>query len=325
MVTVGYKLSSEELGPRELVRYGRLAEDSGFQFALISDHFHPWTDAQGQSPFVWSVIGGLAEATSRLVIGTGVTCPTIRTHPAIIAQAAATSAAMLENRFFLGVGTGENLNEHITGARWPAIEVRQAMLEEAVAVIRQLWRGGYQDHHGRFFTVENARLYTLPRRLPPIVVAAAGRKSAELAGRIGDGLVATQPERDLVQRFTAAGGEGKPCYAEISVCWAQDESSARRTAIQRWPIAAMSWPLITELPIPAHFQAAAEMLSEDDVAESVVCGPDPARHVEGIRKYADAGFDHVCVHQIGPDQEGFLRFYAREVLPRLGETRRAAA
>ena len=225
----------------------------------------------------------------------------------------------------LGVGTGENLNEHIAGARWPAIEVRQAMLEEAVAVIRQLWQGGYQDYHGRFYTVENARLYTLPRRPPPIVVAAAGPKSAELAGRIGDGLVATEPDADLVQRFTAAGGSGKPCYAEISVCWAQDEARARRTALQQWPIAAMSGPLVTELPIPAHFQAAAEMLDEDDVAESVVCGPDPARHVQGIREYAEAGFDHVCVHQIGPDQEGFLRFYAREVLPRLGEQRRAAA
>jgi coenzyme F420-dependent glucose-6-phosphate dehydrogenase len=324
MTTLGYKLSSEEFGPRDLVRFGRLAEDSGFEFALISDHFHPWLDVQGHSPFVWSVIGGLAEATSRLVIGTGVTCPTIRTHPAIIAQAAATSAAMLEGRFFLGLGTGENLNEHIVGARWPAVEVRRAMMQEAIEVIRLLWRGGYQDHHGRFFTVENARIYTRPDTPPPIMVAASGRKSAELAGRIGDGLVATEPSRELVEGFSAAGGSGKPRYAELTVCWAKDEASARRTARRVWPIAALSGPLTTELAIPAYFEAAAEMVTEDAVAEAVVCGPDAARHLERIRLYAEAGFDHLCIHQVGSDQEGFLRFYAREVLPRLTERRAAA-
>jgi G6PDH family F420-dependent oxidoreductase len=324
MVTLGYKLSSEEFGPRELVRYGRLAEQSGFAFALISDHFHPWTDAQGQSPFVWSVIGGLAEATSRLRIGTAVTCPTMRLHPVIVAQAAATSAAMLEGRFFLGVGTGENLNEHVVGARWPAIEVRQAMLEEAVTVIRQLWAGGYQDHHGRFYTVENARLYTLPERPPALMVAGGGKKSAELAGRIGDGLISTDPDKDLVKRFNAAGGRRKPRYAELSVCWAPDEATARQTAFRQWPTAAMGWPLTTELAVPAYFESVAEMLDEDDVAESVVCGPDPEEHLKAIREYADAGFDHVCVHQIGGDQEGFLQFYAEEVLPRLGRRRAAA-
>jgi G6PDH family F420-dependent oxidoreductase len=324
MITLGYKLSSEEFGPRDLVRHARRAEESGFEFALISDHFHPWTDAQGQSPFVWSVIGGLAEATSRLVIATGVTCPTMRTHPAIIAHAAATSAAMLEGRFFLGVGTGENLNEHVVGARWPAVEVRQAMLEEAVSIIRQLWQGGYQDHHGRFFTVENARLYTLPERPPAIMVAAGGEKSAALAGRIGDGLVATQPNAALVEEFAAAGGAGKPRYAELTVCWAKDEKSARRTAHAQWPNAALSSPLSTELAIPAHFESAAKMLTEDAVAESVVCGPAPGRHIEKIREYADAGFEHVCIHQVGADQEGFLRFYAREVIPGLRERRAAA-
>jgi coenzyme F420-dependent glucose-6-phosphate dehydrogenase len=321
MTTIGYKLSSEEFGPRELVRFGRLAEDSGFSFALISDHYHPWTDKQGQSPFVWSVLGGLAEATSGLIIGTGVTCPTMRIHPAVIAQAAATAAVMLEGRFFLGVGSGENLNEHVVGARWPAVEVRQAMLEEAVGVIRQLWRGDYQDHHGAFFTVENARIYTRPRTPPPIMVAASGPKAAELAGRIGDGLIATEPEAKLVKRFTASGGKGKPRYAELTVCWGKDEKAARKLAHHQWPNAALNWPLTTELPVPAHFESVVEMVTEDAVAESVVCGPDPDRHVEKIREYVDAGFEHVCVHQVGPDQEGFLRFYAREVLPKLGRRR----
>jgi coenzyme F420-dependent glucose-6-phosphate dehydrogenase len=324
MVTLGYKLCSEETAPSDLVRFARMAEDSGFSFGLISDHFHPWTDAQGQSPFVWSVVGAIAHATSRLVVGTGVTCPTMRLHPVIVAQAAATSAAMMPGRFLLGVGTGENLNEHVVGARWPSIDVRQAMLEEAIAVIRQLWQGGYQEHHGRFFTVENARLYTLPDESPPLLVAAAGPRSAELAGRLGDGLVATEPNQELVERFDAAGGRGKPRYAELTVCWAKDEASARRIAHERWPIAALTGSLTTELALPIHFQGAARMLDEDAVAETVVCGPDPQRHVDAIARYARAGFDHVGVHQVGPDQEGFMRFYAREVMPRLAGTRAAA-
>ena len=324
MTTLGYKLSSEEFAPNDLVRNAVLAEEHGFEFALISDHFHPWTDAQGQSPLVWSVIGALAHATSRLVVGTGVTCPTMRVHPTLVAQAAATSAAMMEGRFFLGVGTGENLNEHVVGARWPSIEVRQEMLEEAVSVIRQLWKGGYQDHHGRYYTVENARLYTLPSTPPALLVAASGPKSAQLAGRIGDGLVATSAKREVVDSFTSAGGEGKPRYAEVTVCWAKDDKTARRTAHQQWPIAAMQGPLVTELAIPAHFEGAAKMVTEDAVAKEVPCGPDPERHLKAIQEYADAGFDHVCIHQVGSDQEGFMRFYAREILPRIRNARKAA-
>src|SRR3954452_3254717 len=196
MPELGYSLSSEEHGPSDLVRFAKAAEDAGFTYALISDHFHPWVDAQGNSPFVWTVIGGIADATERIRLGTGVTCPTIRTHPAIIAQAAATSAAMMPGRFFLGVGSGENLNEHITGQRWPEADVRQDMLEEAVAVMRLLWQGGNQSHHGTYFTVENARLYTLPPEPVPVMVGASGPKAAELAGRIGDGLISTAPSKE---------------------------------------------------------------------------------------------------------------------------------
>jgi G6PDH family F420-dependent oxidoreductase len=324
MLSLGYKLCSEEHAPNDLVRYAKLAEDNNFEFALISDHFHPWTDAQGQSPLVWSVIGAVAHTTSRLVVGTGVTCPTMRVHPTLVAQAAATSAAMMPGRFFLGVGTGENLNEHVVGARWPAIEVRQAMLEEAVTVIRKLWKGGYQDHHGRYYTVENARLYTLPPEPPAIMVAAAGAKSAELAGRIGDGLVATSPQRETVEKFTAAGGKGKPRYAELTVCWAKDEASARRTALRQWPISGMEGPLVTELAIPAYFEAVAKMVTEEAIADEIPCGPDPERHIEAIEEFVKAGFDHVCIHQVGPDQEGFMRFYAREILPKLQQQRAAA-
>jgi G6PDH family F420-dependent oxidoreductase len=317
MTTIGYKLSSEEQAPNDLVRHARMAEDAGFDFALISDHYHPWIDRQGQSPFVWSVVGALAHATRRLRVGTAVTCPTVRIHPAIVAQAAATSAAMMPGRFVLGVGTGENLNEHVVGARWPETEVRHAMLEEAIGVIRLLWEGGNKSHHGPYYTVENARLYTLPETPPPIVVAVAGPRSAELAGRLGDGMVGTSPDRDSVKRFAEAGGGDKPRYGELSVCWARDERAARKRAREWWPTAAIAGPLHWELPLPEHFEAAAALVTEDAIAEEVVCGPDARRHVEAIREYAEAGYDHVCVHQVGPDQAGFIDFYAREVLPRV--------
>lgn len=317
MPQIGYALSSEEHAPNDLVKHARRAEEAGFTFALISDHFHPWVDSQGHSPFVWSILGGIAQATRRLRIGTGVTCPTIRIHPAIIAQAAATVAAMMPGRFFLGVGTGENLNEHVLGDRWPPHDARLAMLEEAVAVIRQLWQGGSQTHRGQYYTVEKARLYTLPAEPTPIMVAASGQAAAEAAGRIGDGLINTAPDAEVLKTFDAAGGKGKPRYGQVTVCWAADEAEARRTAYTIWPNAGLKGELSQELPTPAHFEQAAKMVTEEDVAQEVICGPDPKQHVEAIRKYLDAGYEHVYVHQVGPDQEGFFDFYARHVLPQL--------
>jgi coenzyme F420-dependent glucose-6-phosphate dehydrogenase len=315
---VGYALSSEEHGPLDLVRNARRAEECGFAYALISDHYHPWTDRQGHSPFVWSVIGGIAEATDRLSLGTGVTCPTIRIHPAVIAHAAATAAAMLPARFFLGIGTGENLNEHVLGDPWPSADVRLGMLEEAIEVIRLLWQGGKQSHHGTYYTVEDARLYTLPDEPPPIVVAASNAGAAALAGRLGDGLCSTAPDPELVERFQAAGGKDKPRYGQLTVCYAETEAEARQIAYEWWPNAAIKGELGQELPLPEHFEQAAAMVSEDDVAEAVVCGPDRELHRAKIREFADAGFDHVYVHQVGPDQEPFLAFYEREVLPAFG-------
>nr|MBA3728962.1 TIGR03557 family F420-dependent LLM class oxidoreductase [Actinomycetota bacterium] len=224
MTELGYALSSEEHPPNDLVRHAKRAEEAGFGFAFISDHFHPWVDRQGQSPFVWNVIGAIAATTERLRLGTGVTCPLIRTHPAIIAQAAATSAAMMPGRFLLGLGTGENLNEHILGDRWPAVDVRLEMLEEAIEVIRLLWRGGVQSHRGRHYTVENARIYTLPDEPPPILIAAKGEKAGRLAGRDGDGLVGVSPDEEMMKAFDSAGGTGKPRYGQVTVCWAKDEA-----------------------------------------------------------------------------------------------------
>jgi len=325
MIKLGYKLSSEEFGPVELVRFATLAEQTGFDFALISDHFHPWTDRQGQSPFVWSVIGAIATATKRMGVGTAVTCPTIRVHPAIIAQAAATTAALMGGRFFLGIGTGENLNEHVVGRGWPSADVRLAMLEEAIRVIHLLWQGGMQSFHGRYYTVEDARLYTLPEEPPSVMVAASNPGAAKLAAQSGDAMINTEVEADLVQCFEGAGGSQKPRFVETTVCWGKDELRARKTAHEVWALAGLGGMLFTELSTPSHFEAALEPVTEDKVAEAIVCGPDPARFVEAIRKAEHAGYTHVCLHQVGPEQEAFMRFCAREVFPALRQPRSTRA
>jgi coenzyme F420-dependent glucose-6-phosphate dehydrogenase len=316
MTEIGYALSSEEHRPQDLVRNAARAEQAGFTFAGISDHFHPWTDSQGQSPFVWATLGGIAQSTSKLKLVTGVTCPTVRIHPAIIAQAAATVADMLPGRFWFGVGSGENLNEHILGDHWPPADTRLEMLEEAVDLIRQLWRGETVTHYGEHYMVENARIYTLPDQLPPIMVAASGSKAATLAARVADGLISTAPQQEVLETFAKAGGKG-PRIGQVTVCWAADEESAVKTAYQVWPNAGIKGQLSQELAMPSMFEEAAEMVKPEDLAKKLPCGPDPERHLEAIRKYYDAGFDHVYVHQIGPDQDGFFDFYEREVLPKL--------
>jgi G6PDH family F420-dependent oxidoreductase len=316
-VRLGFALSSEEHRPIDLVRYARLAEDAGFEFAMVSDHFHPWIDRQGQSPFVWSVLGGIAAATSRMTIGTGVTALSLRIHPAILAQAAATVADMLPGRFWFGVGTGENLNEHILGDPWPEYERRAAMLDEAIDLIRLLWTGDLTSFHGDFYDVVRARIYTVPEQLPPILIAASGEESATMAGEIADGLIATGPDRELVAAFErardGAADEGRPKVGQVAVCWNEDEARARRTAHHWWPLAAIPGDSSQELAIPSSFEDLAQLVTEDDVAERVVCGPDPDSIRQKVAEYADAGFDHVYLHQVGPDQEGFLRFARREL------------
>jgi G6PDH family F420-dependent oxidoreductase len=317
MVELGYKLSSEEFRPNDLVRYARMAEDAGFGLAMISDHFHPWTDAEGQAPFVWCTLGGVAQATRRIRVGTAVTCPILRVHPAIVAQAAATAADMFEGRFIFGIGSGEHLNEHVVGQRWPEPSVRLAMLEEAITILRALWSGETVSHHGAYFTVEAARLYTRPDVPPPLVIAADHEKSAALAGRLGDGLISTAPSEEVVKIFSGAGGLGKPRFVEITALYADDEAKAREMARQIWPIAGIPGPLMQELPMPRHFEALTPLVTADAIADHVTCGPDPEKYFEAVQRAVAAGFDHVIVHQIGPDQAGFIRFYEREVLPAL--------
>jgi G6PDH family F420-dependent oxidoreductase len=312
---LGFFLSCEEYGPDELVRQARMAEEAGFHALWISDHFHPWIDAQGHSPFVWSVIGALAQATERVTITTAVTCPTIRTHPAVIAQAAATSAVMLGGRFQLGVGSGEALNEHILGDPWPSADVRLEMLEEAVDVIRELWTGKQVEHAGRHYRVENARIYTRPDTPPPVLVSGFGPKSVDLAARIGDGYCTTMPDAELIGRYRDQGGKG-PVHAGTKVCFGSDEQERRQAAHRTWPNEVLPGELAQVLPDPAHFEQAAELVSEDMVAEAVPCGPDLDRHLATFEEFEQAGTDELFVQQIGGNHEAFFEAYAEQVLPR---------
>jgi G6PDH family F420-dependent oxidoreductase len=317
---IGYFLSSEETAPGELVRQAVMAEQAGFDGLWISDHFHPWNDEQGHSAFVWSVIGAIANATSRMKLTTAVTCPTMRVHPAIVAQAAATSALLLEGRFALGLGTGEALNEHILGDRWPAADERLEMLEEGVEVIRKLWQGGTQSHRGRHYRVDNARIYDLPAQTPPLLISAFGPKATELAARIGDGLCTVSPVKDAVDRFREQAGADKLVAGALKVCWDEDERVARQTAYRLWPNDALPGELSQILPTPSHFEQACDLVTEDMVAESIVCGPDMDRHAEAIREYEDAGFDELYVQQVGGNHERFFERYANELLPRLASS-----
>ena len=317
MTEFGYALSSEEHSPARLVENARKAEEAGFEFAMISDHFHPWVDAQGESPFVWSVIGAIAQATDRIRLGTGVTCPTIRIHPAIVAHAAATSAALMPGRFFLGVGSGENLNEHILGDHWPAPDERLELLEEAIEVMRLLWQGGYQTHRGKHYVVEIARLYTLPEEPVQVAVAAAKEQAAELAGRVGDAFVNTSPEREPIEQFERAGGKGKPTYGQVTVCWAQSEEEAAQTVRDVWPTAALGGDLSYELPLPRHFEQATENVEPGDFEGKLPLGPDPVTYLEQIREMVEVGYTHVYLHQIGRDQDGFFRFWQERLEPEL--------
>jgi coenzyme F420-dependent glucose-6-phosphate dehydrogenase len=318
MTRLGYAISSEEHAPLELVRNARLAEEAGFEYALISDHFHPWIDEQGHSPFVWTIIGAIAEATERLELGTGVTAPTMRIHPAIIAQAAATAACLMPGRFFFGVGTGENLNEHILGDRWPPAELRLEMLEEAIEVMRLLWQGGLQTHYGEHYVVENARIYDLPDEPIRVMVAASGSEAADLAGRVGDGLISTSPKKELVDAFRSGGGDDdRPRYGHLAVCWAETKDEGIATAHRYWPNIALPGQLSQDMLLPSHFEQAAELVGRDDVADMVPCGPEARPILERIEQYVGAGFSHVYLHQIGPQQAEFLRFCERHILPEL--------
>ena len=305
MAELGYFLSSEELGPNEMVASARRGEEAGFHSILLSDHYHPWTDRQGESPFVWAVIGAIASAT-KLRVTTGVTCPTVRIHPAVVAQAAATASLLLEGRFRLGIGSGEALNEHILGGHWPPATTRLEMLKEATEIMRALWSGGVVTHHGAHFTVEGARLYSRSDHPPPVLVSGFGPRSTALAAAIGDGYVNVAPDRELLQAYRRARGKG-PAIAAMKVCWSEDESKAIALAHELWRVTGVQGELNQLLPMPAHFEQAARLVTESMVADKIPCGPDPERHAASICAYFEAGYDEVYVAQVGPGGPGHLR------------------
>jgi G6PDH family F420-dependent oxidoreductase len=315
MTTYGCFLSSEENAPRELVEQAQMAERAGLATVSISDHYHPWMDSQGESPFVWSVIGGIA-ATTSLTVTTAVTCPILRIHPAVLAQATATSSSLLGGRFRFGVGTGERLNEHVLGQHWPPAAVRREMLGEAIDVTRALWAGDVVTHRGRHYTVENARIYTRPVGDIPVIVSAFGTDASRVAAEIGDGIMSTSPDQDVLGTYAAAGGRG-PSIATVKLCWGPDEDEAKRTAHRLWASSGIPGEASQELAMPQHFEEAAELVTPDALAQKISCGPDPDRHAETIRTYVDAGFDEVHIGQIGGDHEGFFKFLTDELLPRL--------
>jgi G6PDH family F420-dependent oxidoreductase len=312
VTTFGYFLSSEEHPPSALLEQAVLAERHAFDALWISDHYHPWNDEQGQSPFVWSVLGAIAARTERVRCYTAVTAPTVRIHPAVVAQAAATVQVMFEGRFGLGVGSGEALNEHIFGDAWPTVDVRLEMLEEAVEVMRALWSGEVVRHRGAHYTVDTARIYTLPEHGVPVLVSGFGPKSTELAAKIGDGYVTTSPDEELVDLYRKNGGRG-PVQAGVKVCWAADAAEARRTVHRLWASSALPGEAAQVLPTPAHFEQLSELVTEDAAVKTVACGPDVEDFVKSVKPYVDAGVDEIFLSQIGPDQQGFFSFWDREL------------
>ena len=315
MTELGYFLSCEEHDGRAIVAQAQAVEAAGFRKVSISDHFHPWLDDQGHAPFVWSAIGGIA-ATTSLEVTTAVTAPIMRIHPVILAQATATCAQMLEGRFRFGVGTGERLNEHVLGQHWPPASVRRDMLVEAVAVIRELWEGDMVTRHGQFYDVENARIFTRPDGPIPVLVSAFGPESAAMAAELGDGFVSTSPDEESVRVYRDGGGKG-PAVATIKTCWGPDEEACKQLAHKLWRSSGVPGEAAQELSVPSHFDQASELVTADQMAEKIVCGPDAERYVERVKQYVDAGFDEVHLSQIGEDLDGFLRFLRDEVQPKL--------
>ena len=305
-------MSSEEHGPNDLVENAALAEEAGFEHVLISDHIHPWVDAQGHSPFVWGVIGAIAARTDRVTLGTAVTCPLIRIHPAIVAHAAATSRALMPGRFFLAVGTGERLNEHVLGDPWPRPDERLEMLDEAVEIIRRLFGGDYETFRGRHYTVEQLKLYDAPDDPAPIVIAAKAPDAIELAAAKGDGTMNTSPDADMVNAYRDAGGKG-PIYGKVTGCFASSEDEALEISLKRQPNPAMPGSLSVELSLPRDYESVAELVRPDDLKDILALGNDLDAWREQIAQYRDAGFTHVALHDVGEDQRGFIEF-ARQLL-----------
>ena len=315
-LSLGLTISSEEFSPSRLVEVAVLAEKAGFDFVSISDHYHPWVSEQGHSPFVWSVLGAISQATADIDVAVGVTCPTIRIHPAILAQSVATTSLLLDGRFVWGVGTGEALNEHVTGEAWPPYEIRAEMLEEAISVIRLLWSEESVTHIGPYYSVIDARILDRPAEPVPIIVSAFGPESAELAASIGDGLWISGAAEKTVEVFREAGGKG-PVYSQLTLCWGESEKEAVATAHRLWAFSELPGTLNQDLPTMLHYEQAVKLVTPEMVATSTPCGPDAGPILEAAQEAIAAGVDHLYFHQVGPDQEGFVEFWKSALVDEL--------
>jgi len=321
MTLIGYTMMCEQAGPKQLVRDVALAEEAGFDFAVISDHYSPWLSSQGHSPYAWSVLGAAAQVTDHIPLMTYVTCPIRRYHPAVVAQKAATMQLLSDGRFTLGLGAGENLNEHIVGGHWPIAGLRHEMLEEAVEIIRALWAGDTVTYRGKHFDVESAKVWDLPETAPPIGIAVSGPASCRLAGRHGDAMIAVEPRPELGEMFNAAGGSGKPRIGQIALSYDPDQQAALKRAMDQFRWFTGGWRVNAELPVPTSFDQAARTVREQDVAAQMPCGPDVGLHVAGIREFKTAGFTHIALVQVGGNtQEQFIEWAATELLPALRAT-----
>ncbi|MET9217237.1 LLM class F420-dependent oxidoreductase [Streptomyces sp. NPDC003300] len=318
MVQFGYTMMTEQAGPRALVDHVVGAERAGFDFSVTSDHYFPWLDSQGHSPYAWSVLGAAAQATYRIPLMTYVTCPTKRYHPAVIAQKAATMQLLSEGRFRLGLGSGEQLNEHVVGGGWPSARTRVEMLEEAVGIIRALLAGDVVNHRGAHFEVDNAKLWDLPDTPPPLGIAVSGERSCSLAGRLADLVIATEPKSELLDAFDAHGGTGKPRVGQLPVCYDPDTDAAVARAHEQFRWSVGPWPVNAELPNPTAFAGANGHVRPEDIAEAIPCGSDPDVFAEAVASYIEAGFTEIALIQIGGDhQEPFLDWSQKTLLPAL--------
>jgi len=314
----GYTLMTEQSGPRELVKYAVAAEEVGFDFEVSSDHYSPWLTSQGHAPHAWTVLGAVAHATSRVELMTYVTCPTMRYHPAVVAQKAATLQILAEGRFTLGLGSGENLNEHVVGEGWPSVAVRQDMLVEAIEIIRALHTGELTTWEGEYFRVDSARIWDTPDDAVPIAVAVSGDSSIERFASLADHAIAVQPSDDLIQKWDAEHGPGSRKIGQIPISWDPDEKTAIERAHDQFRWFGGGWAVNADLPTPAGFEGASQFVRPEDVAESIPCGPDLDKIAAAVKEYVDAGFTDVAIVQVGDvAQDQFLAEAAAPLLKKL--------
>lgn len=318
MLDVGYTLMGEQRAPKDLVRDAVLAEQAGFDFMVASDHYFPWLEVQGHSPYTWSVLGAVAQATERIPFMTYVTCPIIRYHPVVVAQKAATLALLSDGRFSLGVGAGEQLNEHVVGQEWPPVDLRHEMLREAIEIIRELWGGGYVTYRGTHFDAVSAKLYDLPDSPVRIGVAGSGPSSCRIAADLGDFFIGTEPKPELREQYTAAGGTGE-LVGQFPVCYGPDAGAARDLLHEQFRWGTLGWKVQAELPGPAGFAAAAQYVRPDDMGDAGAWGPDVDPYVETFRSFAEAGYSRIALVQVGPEQERFCDWFASTLKPALAQ------